>query len=45
MLTPEEFNNLLSLAKDNSEKTAWHVVKDNVKLEELRKRGSGLNRY
>ena len=45
MLKPEEFNNLLSLAKDNSEKTAWDVVKDNVKLDDLRKSRSGRNRY
>jgi len=35
----------MSLAKENCEKPAWHFPKVNVKIEELRKSGSGLNWY
>jgi hypothetical protein len=40
----EELNNGFSLAKDNCDKPAWHVPKFSVKIEEIRKCGSGLNR-
>ena len=35
----------LFLAKSNCVRTAWHVAKYNVRLEELRKSWSVLNRY